>query len=180
MDDTVFLWNGAEPIARILFVGTAAYVAIVLILRISGKRTLASMSAFDFVIAVAIGAVFGRTLTAKNLSLSESLTAFVLLAVLQFIFAYMENRSKNFKRLFNAKPTLLFYKGSFIEKNLHHERLDKSKIISAVRKKGFGDMDKVAAVILEIDATFSVLAESKEGEGATFEEVLKAEEDLKM
>ena len=172
MDDTTFLWNGLQPLIRILVVGTTAYVAIVLILRISGKRTLASMSAFDFVIAVAVGAVFGRTLTTKDLSISEALTAFILLAVLQFIFAYFEGKSKVFKHIFSTSPTLLFYDGKFIEKNLRKERLDKSKILSAVRKKGFGSMDDVAAVILEIDAQLSVIGKSKEGESSTFQELL--------
>ena len=173
MDDTTFLWNGIQPIIRIVVVGVAAYLAIVLILRVSGKRTLASMSAFDFVIAVAVGAVFGRTLTTKNLSISEALTAFILLAVLQFIFAYLEGKSKVFKKIFNTTPTLLFYDGEFIQKNLHKERLDKSKVISAARKKGFGSMDDVAAVILEIDAQLSVIGKSKEGKSSTFKDILE-------
>jgi uncharacterized membrane protein YcaP (DUF421 family) len=173
MDDTTFLWNGIQPIIRIVVVGVTAYLAIVLILRVSGKRTLASMSAFDFVIAVAVGAVFGRTLTTKDLSISEALTAFVLLAVLQFIFAYFEGKSKIFKNIFNTSPTLLFYDGEFIQKNLHKERLDKSKVISAARKKGFGSMDDVAAVILEIDATLSVIGKSKESGSSTFQDLLE-------
>ena len=131
------------------------------------------MSAFDFVIAVAVGAVFGRTLTTKNLSISEALTAFILLAVLQFIFAYLEGKSKVFKKIFNTTPTLLFYDGEFIQKNLHKERLDKSKVISAARKKGFGSMDDVAAVILEIDAQLSVIGKSKEGKSSTFKDILE-------
>lgn len=173
MDDTTFLWNGIQPVIRIVVVGTAAYLAIVLILRISGKRTLASMSAFDFIIAVAVGAVFGRTLTTKDLSISEALTAFILLAVLQFIFAYLENKSKVFKRIFNTSPTLLYYNGEFLQKNLHKERLDKSKVISAARKKGFGSMEDVAAVILEIDATLSVIGKSEEEKSSTFEDLLE-------
>ena len=176
MDDTTFLWNGVEPIIRILVVGVSAYLAIVLILRVSGKRTLASMSAFDFVIAVAVGAVFGRTLTAKDLSISEALTAFILLAVLQFIFAYFEGKSSTFKRIFSTSPTLLFYDGKFIEKNLHKERLDKSKVISAARKKGFGSMDDVAAVILEIDAQLSVIGKSNEGKSSTFKDLLEKDD----
>lgn len=173
MDDTTFLWNGMQPLIRILLVGTTAYLAIVLILRISGKRTLASMSAFDFVIAVAIGAVFGRTLTTKNLSISEAVTAFVLLAILQFIFAYFEGKSEVFKNIFNTSPTLLYYNGEFIQKNLHKERLDKSKVIGAARKKGFGSMKDVEAVILEIDATISVIGKSSKGESDTYKEFLK-------
>ncbi|MCX2836880.1 DUF421 domain-containing protein [Salinimicrobium sp. MT39] len=173
MDDTTFLWNGLQPLVRIVIVGVTAYLSIVLILRISGKRTLASMSAFDFVIAVAVGAVFGRTLTTKNLSISEALTAFILLAVLQFVFAYFENKSDTFKNIFNTKPRLLYYNGEFLEKNLHKERLDKSKVLSAARKKGFGSMNDVAAVILEIDATLSVIGKSEEGENSTYSELVE-------
>lgn len=176
MDDVTFFWNGLQPIIRILLVGTMAYLAIVLILRISGKRTLASMSAFDFVIAVAVGAVFGRTLTTKDLSLSEAITAFILLAVLQFVFAFFESRSKGFKKVFNSTPTLLFYKGEFLEKNLQDERLEKSKVMGAARKKGFGSMDEVTAVILEIDASLSVIGKSKEGDSSTFKEFVKEQE----
>lgn len=178
MNETTFLWNGVEPLLRILLVGTGAYVAIVLILRISGKRTLASMSAFDFVIAVTVGAVFGRTLTAKDLSISETFVAFVLLAILQFVFAFLETKYPVFKSFFNTKPTILFYKGRFIEKNLHRERLDESKVISAARKKGYGNMDEVTAVILEIDASFSVIGEYKEGESCTFNELVAEEEGI--
>lgn len=176
MDETTFLWNGIQPIIRIIIVGFTAYIAIVLILKISGKRTLASMSGFDFVIAVTIGAVFGRTLTTKDLSISEAVTAFVLLAVLQFIFAYFDGKSDVFKRIFNTKPTLLYYNGEFIQKNLHKERLDESKVIGAARKKGFGSMDDVAAVILEIDATLSVIGKSREGESSTFKDLLEKNE----
>lgn len=177
MDDTTFLWNGIQPLIRIVIVGFTAYVSIVIILKVSGKRTLARMSAFDFVIAVAVGAVFGRTLTTKDLSISEALTAFILLAVLQFIFAYFEGKSKVFRRIFNTNPTLLFYDGKFLEKNLHKERLDESKVIGAARKKGFGSMDDVAAVILEIDSTLSVIAKSREGQASTIKELLE-ENDL--
>jgi uncharacterized membrane protein YcaP (DUF421 family) len=175
MDDTVFIYNGVAPLLRILLVGTSAYVAIVLILRISGKRTLASMSAFDFIIAVAVGAVFGRTLTTKDLSITETFTAFLLLALLQFIFAYLEINFPIFKKIFNTKPTLLFYKGEYIDKNLHKERLDKSKVISAARKNGFGNMDEVTAVILEIDASFSVIGKSDEGASCTFKDIVEEE-----
>lgn len=173
MDNTTFLWNGLEPVIRILLVGFASYIAIVLILRISGKRTLARMSGFDFVIAVAVGAVFGRTLTTKDLSLSETLTAFLLLAVLQFVFSYLEGKSDKFKSFFNTSPTVLYHNGAFIKQNLKKERLDESKVLFAARKKGFGSMDDVAVVILEMDATLSVIGKSNEGKRSTFEDLLK-------
>ena len=54
MDSEVFFqgWGG---IARTLVVGVIAYAGLVLILRLSGKRTLSKLNAFDFVVTVAFG-----------------------------------------------------------------------------------------------------------------------------
>lgn len=43
-------WSG---LVRVVVVGTCAYLALVALLRISGKRTLAKLNAFDFVITIA-------------------------------------------------------------------------------------------------------------------------------
>ncbi|MFD0977069.1 DUF421 domain-containing protein [Salinimicrobium gaetbulicola] len=175
-DQTIFFWAGWEPILRVIVVGIAAYLSIVFILRVSGKRTLAKISAFDMIIMVAIGSVFGRVLTAKSLSLSEAITAFMLLAVLQYLFATLERKSKFFKRLISTTPILLFYNDEFLERNLRKERLDKSKVVEAARKEGFGRMEDVAAVILEIDASFSVIGKTDRQGETTFEEVLDRSE----
>lgn len=113
MDDVVFFWNGWEPILRILVVGTLTYLGLVLLLRLSGKRTFTRMTAFDFVIAITIGSAFGRILTAKSVSISESIATFVLLILLQTVFSYVEVHSKTFKKFTTPRPTLLFYNGEF-------------------------------------------------------------------
>ena len=53
MPDAIF--NGWDGVLRILLIAPAAYVALILILRMSGKRTLAKLNAFDFVVTIAIG-----------------------------------------------------------------------------------------------------------------------------
>lgn len=93
MDKVIIFWSGWEPILRILIVGTLTYIGIIILLRVSGKCTLASMNAFDFIITITMGSAFGRILTAKKVSIAESLTAFLLLVVLQFILSYIEVRS---------------------------------------------------------------------------------------
>ena len=48
------LFDGWEGVARVLVVGTIAYVALVVLLRVTGKRTLSKMNAFDLVVTVAL------------------------------------------------------------------------------------------------------------------------------
>lgn len=173
MSDITFLWNGWEAILRILVVGTLCYVALVMTLKVSGKRTLASLTAFDFVVTVTLGAVFGRVLTAKDVSISEAVTAFILLAFLQFLFSWMQIRSVLFRRLFTSRPILLYYKGEFMEKAMKSTRVEKSELIGAVRKKGYGDMDEVEIIIFENDASFSIIGKLTSGKDATYKEFLR-------
>ena len=173
MDKVASFWTGWEPILRILVVGILSYVALVMILKISGKRTLAKMNAFDFIITVTIGSAFGRILTAKSVSVAEAVAVFILLAVLQYVFAYFETRSSLFKRIVTARPALLYYKSEFQDRNLKKARLDRDELLGAVRKKGFGSLEEIEAIILESDASFSVIGKSKDGDESAYGSILK-------
>ena len=81
-----------SDIVRVLIVGTAAYVGLVALLRISGKRTLAKLNAFDLVVTVAFGSTLATILLSSDVSYAEGVTALVLLAVLQFVAAMISSR----------------------------------------------------------------------------------------
>ncbi len=173
MNDIVFFWGGWEPVFRIIVVGTLTYIGIILILRVSGKRTLASMNAFDFIITVAMGSAFGRILTASKVSVAEALTAFLLLVILQYAIAWLEIRSKFFHKLITSQPALLYYNGAFIEKNMRRERINKDDLMGAVRKKKFGDLIKVEAIIMETDGSISIIRKNKDTDQLTYRQVLE-------
>ena len=173
MDDITFFWNGWQALIRILVVGTLCYIALVIILKISRKRTLASLTAFDFIVTVAIGAVFGRLLTAKDVSISEAVTAFMLLACLQLLFSWLQLKFKSFRDLFTSRPVLLYYRGEFMMEAMKKERVEKSELIGEARKKGYGDLGEIELVILENDATFSIIGKLTDGDGATYKEFVK-------
>ena len=67
---------------RTVAVGTAAYVTLVVVLRTSGKRTLAKLNAFDLVVTVAFGSTLATILLTKDVSWAEGTTAFATLAAL--------------------------------------------------------------------------------------------------
>lgn len=172
MDDIVFFWNGWEPLLRTVVVGTLTYISIIVILRISGKRTLAKMNAFDFVITVALGSAYGRILTAKQVSVAEAITTFALLALLQFIVSSMENKWRWFYQLVTSQPTLLFYRGRFLEKALRKQRVRKDSVLGTVRKNKFSSLDEVEAIILETDGSLSVIGKSQKTDQSSYQSIL--------
>jgi uncharacterized membrane protein YcaP (DUF421 family) len=160
-----FFFDEWEPIARILVVGTLAYVALILLLRASGKRTLAQMNSFDFVITVAIGATFGRVLTARSVPLAEAVTAFALLISLQFFVSSLQTRSRAFAALVTAQPTLLYHRGELHRSALRRVRLTEDEVRAAVRQHGAGSLADVAAVVMESDGTLSVIKSAELADG---------------
>ena len=157
MDDVNYFFDGWDPVIRIFVVGTLSYIILVILLKISGKRTLAQMSGFDFVITVALGSTFGRLITAKDVTLTESVAAFLLLIVLQLGFAFLNMRFGWFSQLTKSKPTLLFYKGSFLYDNIYECRVNKDEILGVIREQGIESLDDVEAVVLEISGGWSVV-----------------------
>jgi uncharacterized membrane protein YcaP (DUF421 family) len=157
-----------EDIARVLILGTFAYCAIIAILRISGKRTLAKMSAFDLVVTIALGSVLATILLSSSVALAEGVVAFVVLVTLQYAIAALSVRFKAIEKLAKSNARFLLLDGVIDDAALKKERVTREEVLCAIRSNGIGDLDDVAAVILETDGTFSVVSQSKAGARTAF------------
>lgn len=67
-------WSG---LGRVVVISACAYAALIVVLRISGKRTLGKMNAFDLAVTVAIGSTLATVLLSKDVALAEGILAFV-------------------------------------------------------------------------------------------------------
>lgn len=153
---------------RVLIVGTLAYLLLIAILRISGKRTLAKMSAFDFVVTVALGSTLATVLLSKDVPLLEGVVAFALLASLQFFIAWLSQRVSAVNAAIKSQPRVLLRDGQIDHAALLIERVTVEEVESAVRKRGHGDLGRIAAVVLETDGSFSVIANDDAGDRSAF------------
>jgi uncharacterized membrane protein YcaP (DUF421 family) len=163
MSSVNFFFAGWEAVLRVIVVGIAMYASLVVFLRLSGSRTIASMNAFDFIVTVALGAVFGRALTANSVALVEALTAFALLILLQYIAAWLQTRWPRFERALKNDPTLLYFRGEFLRDAMRDQRVTETELRGAVRKESVGSMDEVEALVLEPDGKVSVITSVGDG-----------------
>lgn len=147
-------WLG---LLRVLVVTPLAYGGLVLILRISGKRTLSKMNAFDLVVTVALGSTLATVLLTKNVALFEGLLAFVVLIGLQWAVAWLSVRSARWRGLVKSEPRLLVLRGEMLEDAMRAERISPDDVRAAVRSHGGASWREVAAVVLEADGSFSVI-----------------------
>lgn len=151
-------FQGWIGLGRVLVVGICAYAGLVLMLRVSGKRTLSKMNAFDFVVTVALGSTLATVFLSKDVALAEGLVALALLIGLQWAVAWLAARSATWRKLIKSEPRLLALRGAINDTALRAERISPEEVYSAVRSAGHGSLSEVEAVVLETDGSFSVIA----------------------
>jgi uncharacterized membrane protein YcaP (DUF421 family) len=151
------LFDGWAPVVRVLVLGPLGYAALVFFLRVSGKRTLSKMNAFDFVVTVTLGSTFATLMLNQNVSLAAGAAAFAVLVVLQFIVTFLSVHVVAFRRLVKAEPTLLYLEGTFLRGAMRRVRVTEDEVMAAVRSAGHASLAQVRAVVLETDSSFSVI-----------------------
>lgn len=156
-------WQG---LLRVAVVGILAYAALVVLLRVSGKRALSKLNAFDFVVTIALGSVLATILLSEEVALAEGVLAFAVLLVLQYLITWLSVRSAAVRRLVKSEPALLLFRGQLLEQAMRAERVTKDEVLDAVRSHGVGALDEIETLVLETDGTFSVIRRSDAGDGS--------------
>lgn len=158
MDPTTnLLFQGWSGIGRVLLVGTLAYVSLVLLLRVSGKRTLSKLNAFDLVVTVALGSTLATVLLSRDVALAEGIAAFALLVALQWVITALSVRSGRIGALVKAEPALLLFRGRFLDAAMQRERVTRDEVLAAIRDSGEAGVEGLHAVVLETDGSLSVV-----------------------
>lgn len=158
MEQMVF--DGWVGVARTVVVGILAYLGLVAMLRVSGKRTLSKLNAFDLVVTVALGSILATILLSRDVPLVDGLVAFALLIALQFAVAWTSVRLPWFRGMVASEPTLLMHRGRMLDDALRRARITPEEVRSAIRGAGMLDLDGVEAVVLEPDGSLSVVGSS--------------------
>jgi uncharacterized membrane protein YcaP (DUF421 family) len=151
-------FDDASALLRTLVIGVLAYSILVVFLRVSGKRTLSKMNAFDFVVTVALGSTLAAILLNKDVALAEGALALALLVALQYAITWSSVRTRWVRRLLTGQPSLLLHDGKLLPAALRRARVTEAEIRAAVRASGLSSLREVRAVVLETDGSFSVLS----------------------
>jgi uncharacterized membrane protein YcaP (DUF421 family) len=147
-------WFG---LLRVLIVGTVSYATLIALLRVSGKRSLSKMNAFDLVVTVALGSTFATVILNNSIPLAEGVLALALLICLQFAITWLSVRFEWVQDLVKSEPTLLVRDGDYLTGAMRSQRVTKEEIEAALRENGAADVCHASCVVLETDGSLSVI-----------------------
>ena len=109
------LFDNIDKLGRIVLTTTMIYVLIVLVTKVSGKRSTSQLNNFDWVVTVMIGSLGASTILLKNIPFIEGASSILVLYLLQFLVTKYALSHRNLAVLFCPSRALFFTKGSFYQ-----------------------------------------------------------------
>jgi uncharacterized membrane protein YcaP (DUF421 family) len=154
-------FDGWGRLGPSLVLAVLAYAALVIMLRLSQKRTLSKMNVFDFVFVVALGSTLATTILSSDVSLADGLVAFGALMGLQILLSWLCVTSHRVDSFVNGEPSLIFHDGNFLKDAMRRERVTKEEMPSATRSQGVADLGDVDSIVLETNGQISIVLKSE-------------------
>lgn len=144
-------------LALIAFRTAAVYGALLVGLRLAGKREIGQMTPFDLVVLLVLSNAVQNAMVGPDTSLTGGLAAAATLLVLNQLVGAAALRSPWLQRRLIGTPTLLVHEGELIREHLRREGVSEQEVIQALREHGVDELQGVKAAVLEVDGTISVI-----------------------
>ncbi len=138
----------------------AVYVAIVIGVRVSGRRQLGQLTPFDLVLILLISNSVQNAMVGPDNSLLGGLAAAAILLTLNFFTNTLTGKSQTLRRALEGDPILLFHDGEFIQSHLQVAQVSQEMVEQAMREHGFEMLKEVKSAVLEVDGSISILPAS--------------------
>lgn len=136
--------------------GLLVYVAMLGVIRILGKRTVGSFTAFDLLVALMLGEVVDEIIYG-DVSLAQGFVAIVVVAAAKYATAWLSYWDHGTNRILEGSPAELVKDGHLVRKNLRSELLNEREVMAALRLQGIADLREVKLALMEVDGQVSVI-----------------------
>lgn len=143
-----------NPVVR----GLAVYLFVYVIFRILGKRSLAEITTFDFVLLLIISETTTDALIGEDYSLTACFIMVATLVGTDFLFSIVAEKWPWFQTLSDGAPLVIVDHGRPLKKRMDKSKVDESDILEAARlRHGLERMDQIKYAVLEKDGSISII-----------------------
>jgi uncharacterized membrane protein YcaP (DUF421 family) len=155
------LWIPDIPWFHLIIRAVIVYLAILVLLRVAGKRQIGQMGMIEFVALLLISNAVQNSMNGGDNSITGGIILAVTLIVLSALFARLTYRSRKLEMLIQSRPTLLIHHGKILHDHLKRELLTVRELKQLLRRQGIHDLDEIAEAVLESDGFISITKRSE-------------------
>lgn len=141
----------------IIFKTVSVYAALLVLLRLLGKRQLGEMELSEFVVAALMANLAAHALEETERSMLPALLVIAVLGALEMLTAYLSLRSIRLRALLCGRPSLIIDHGRLDQAEMRRNRFTPDELMQAMRARGVLDVNEVLYAILETNGTLNVI-----------------------
>jgi uncharacterized membrane protein YcaP (DUF421 family) len=176
------MWNDMfvlmVPVAEKILRPVLVYLALVVLLRVFGKRELAQLNPFDLVVLLSLSNTVQNAIIGNDNSLTGGLLGALTLLATNYLVVRFLFKHRRLDQLVEGKPTTLIENGKVIQKNLSRELLSHSELMTVLHRQGFDSLGEVDQCVLEPSGTFAVKRKLPAQDDVQYAEVIRRLEHL--
>lgn len=151
------LFDMAMPWWELVLRAAVVYVMVLLMVRISGKRTVGQFTPFDLILIVLLGESVSQSLLGDDISLVGGLILAATLLSLNWLVGFISSRSRRIDRALEGRPVLLARNGELFRDVLRQHSLNEEEFEVAMREADCADISKVELAMLETSGDITVV-----------------------
>jgi uncharacterized membrane protein YcaP (DUF421 family) len=135
----------------------AIYGILLILFRITGKRSLGQITTFDFILLLIISEAIQNGMVGQSHSLTNALVLVVTLVVVDVGLSLLKRRSPRLERYLDGTPVLIVERGRPLQDRMDQSRIEVSDVLSAARREGLERMEQVKYAVLERNGQISII-----------------------
>lgn len=151
------MFDISVPWWELVLRSVVVYVVLIVMLRLSGKRQIGQLSAFDLVLLLVLSNAVQNSMNAGDNSLVGGLLSAATLVTLNWVAGFITYRSKRFERLVEGRPQILIHHGRVYTEVMRRAQLSEHELAQELREAGYAGPSEVETAILENDGTITFL-----------------------
>ena len=171
------MWNDmfiiGLPILEKIIRPILVYLALVVLLRIFGKRELAQLNPFDLVVLLSLSNTVQNAIIGNDNSVTGGVIGAVTLLATNYLVVRFLFKHRRLDQLVEGKSTTLIDRGRIQQKNLAKELLSHSELLTVLHRQGFDDVSEVEQCVLEPSGTFAVKRKVPAQDDIQFAELIR-------
>jgi uncharacterized membrane protein YcaP (DUF421 family) len=147
--------------------GLAIYLVLLVIVRLSGRRTLAQMTPFDLVLLLIVAETTQQALLGDDFSLVNAFVLILTLFLADIGLAFIKDRAPRLARWMDGSPTILIASGKPDWDALRRARVSVEEVLATAREKqGLARLDQIDFAVLETSGGISIVPKAEAGSGS--------------
>lgn len=146
-----------SELVLILIRSVMAFLLLLVMTRIMGKKQISQLTFFDYCVGITIGSIAATMSVDQNVKITNGLIALIIWGVFPLVLAYISLKSTGVTKIIDGKPTIMIQNGKVLEKNMKKNLFSIDELMLSLREKGAFTISDVEMAVLETNGKLSVL-----------------------